>query len=95
MCIGSLHINYNDLYAVMDLRIVVNAMRAFYHDRESELTEHWRMVRSMELLYYNSKVKKGEQITDPRKFMLLPGEVLPKPRQLSTKQIDKLLVSDG
>lgn len=47
------------------------------------------------MLYYNSKVKKADQISDPRKFMLLPGEKMPNPPKLSNKQLDKLIVENG
>lgn len=90
-----LQIAYKEFYEILDLRIIINAIRANYKMRNEESLDKWRQMRYMAMLYYNSQVKKSEQIRDPRKFMLLPGEKLPKPTKLSKEKFEKLIVKDG
>ena len=74
----------------MTLRNVVNAFRAKNKQLLEESTDKWRMTRHLSMLYYNSKALKGKQISEPAKYMRLPGDKLPKPMVLTGKQIEKL-----
>jgi len=84
-------ISFTEYYNEMTLKNVVNAFRAYTKHKTEESVDKWRMVRHLSMLYYNSKVKKGEQISNPAKYMPLPGDITPKPNVLSTEQILKLI----